>query len=87
MGYACLIEALVSPMAGVVSDARRCPAGYYCTYGTGPQPGEGDADPDAADDPFSTTLTETPCESGYECPADSFVKRECQPGTYQPATE
>jgi hypothetical protein len=84
-GYACLVEALdVSPAAAAASHARRCPAGYYCTYGTGEIVGpDGD---DGAADAFNAVLTEIACEAGYECPADSFVKRECQPGTYQPAT-
>jgi len=76
-GYACLVSGLPSPYTADSSRAGPCPAGYYCTRGSDTN------DPTAASTAAPTAAALRLCEPGYECPADSLVRKACQPGAYQ----
>ena len=86
-GLACLVEGLVNPFDSVSDEssdeAVRCAAGFYCEYGTNTAV----TDDDSEEESVVAIVEQYPCEAGYECPADSFVKKICQPGTYQPLTQ
>lgn len=67
--------------AGESTDCKACPPGFICTTTQL-------IDPTTAcpEGKYCVGDTQTDCDAGHYCPANSHEQLKCQPGTYQPST-